>query len=174
MKFIYVFITAMLLSSCGASVAVDYDKNADFTTYQTFQFYKPERTQLNELDINRVEAAIESVLVAKSWQRTDYNQYYISFYAENLASARRNTIGVGLGTGGRGVSVGGGFGIPIGAKKFSQKLTIQIFEATQGQPLVWEGSLEQDLKENASPKEKEAHFNNLVAKILAKFPPETK
>lgn len=174
MKFLYLLIITVVLTSCGASVAVDYDKNTDFTKFKTFQFYKAERTQLNELDINRVEAAIDSVLVSKSWQRTDYNQFYVSFFAEDLGAAQRNTIGIGLGSGGRGVSVGGGVGIPIGARKYTQRLTIQIHEATQGQPLVWEGSLGQDIKEDADPDEKEAHFKGLVSKILSKFPPDSK
>lgn len=172
MKIVYILSLFLVLLSCGSTVDVDYEKGTDFTSQRTFQFYEPERTGLNELDINRVEAAIDSVLLQKSWQRTDYNRFFISYYVENIAAPRRNTVGVGIGSGGGGFGIGGSVGIPIGARKFSQTLTIQIFKASEGQPLVWEGSLEADVKENATPEEKERHFIKTVSKILSKFPPE--
>ena len=79
MKHIFILLVSVVLISCGSTVAVDYEKNTDFTSQKTFQFYEPERTGLNELDIKRVETAIDNVLAQKSWQRTDYNQFFISF-----------------------------------------------------------------------------------------------
>lgn len=174
MKFLYVFITAILLTSCGASVAIDYDKKTDFDTIKTFQFYKAENTGLNDLDNRRIEIAIDSSLVAKGWQLTDYNQFYIKYYVNEALTSSRNTLGIGVGSGGGGISVGGGVGIPIGPKQLEQELTIEVFQATTNEPLVWQGSLVESISERATPEQKEAHFTKMVFKILAKFPPEKK
>jgi hypothetical protein len=170
--FIFLLVSSLLFVSCAAMVVVDYDKQTDFTKYKTYQFYRKLDSGLNELDNKRIIAAVDSLMAEKGWQRTDYNQFYIDFFADAQVINSRNTIGIGLGTGGDGITIGGGFGIPIGGKQLNQKITIEIFEERQGQPLVWQATFEDDIREVAASEIKEKHLKEMVAEILKNFPPQ--
>ncbi|MGJ8666836.1 MAG: DUF4136 domain-containing protein [Patiriisocius sp.] len=174
MKLVSFIFGCFLLISCGASVVVDYDKETDFSTQQTFQFYTEKDSKVNPFDTKRIETSIDSVLSAKTWQRTDYNRFFVDFFVDKLPAQQRSTIGIGVGSGGGGIGIGGGVGIPVGAKKMEHVLTIMFREATTNQPLVWEGSASGLLKENATPEQKEGFYNLMVRKILSKFPPKSK
>ena len=63
-------------------------------------------------------------------------------------------------------------GIPVGGSVVNQRLTIDIVDATKNQSLVWQAVVTDDLKEKASPHQKEAHYFSLVSKALEKFPPK--
>lgn len=172
MKNILVFVIAICLVSCGSAVAIDYEKDMDWETNKTYQFYNEMKSGLNELDEKRIMSAIDTVLSQKKFQKTDYNQYHIGFFVEEFLSNSRNTVGVGLGTGGRGVSVGGGIAIPVGGKIINQKITIELREATTDQKLVWQAVYEGMLKEKATPQQKEAYYKKIISKMLVDFPPK--
>ncbi len=172
MKYFLLSSICLLLISCGSTVAVDYEKNTDWEQYKTYQFYREMNSNLNELDEKRVVKAIDSTLKIKGFQRTDYNTYWVAFFVEETLSNSRNTIGVGLGTGGRGVSVGGGIGIPIGGKVINQKMTIEVREGQPNGKLVWQAVYDGELKEKAKPKQKEAYYNKIIPMMLKDFPPE--
>ena len=172
MKYLLLSLASLLLVSCGAKVAVDYEKNSDWQQYKSYQFYGEMKSGLNQLDEARIIKAIDSALKQKKFQRTDYNHYWIGFFVEENISNSRNTIGVGLGTGGRGVSLGGGVGIPIGGKLVNQRMTIEIREEQQGGKLLWEAVYDGELKEKAKPEQKEAYYNKIIPLMLKDFPPE--
>ena len=172
MKNLFLIAISSILISCGAVVKTDYEKEVDWTALKTYQFYDEMNSGLNDLDDKRIKKAIDSALQQKSFQRTDYNQYNVSFFVEETISNSRNTIGIGLGTGGRGVSIGGGTSIPIGGKVINQHITIEFREATTGQRLVWQAVYDGELKEKAKPKQKEAYYNKIIPMMLKDFPPE--
>ena len=172
MKFIYSALVLVFLSSCGATVNVDYEKGLDWTVLKSYQFYTEMNSGLNDLDDTRIKKAIDSTLQKKTFQKTDYNQYYVSFFVEESLSNSRNTIGIGLGSGGGGISVGGGVGIPIGGKVINQRITIEFRKATTGEKLVWQAVYDGELKEKATPKQKEAYYDMVIPMMLKDFPPK--
>ena len=108
------------------------------------------------------------------YQRSDYNQFYIDFFVDERLSESRNTLGIGLGSVGRNVSVGGGIGLPIGGKVINQRLTIEFIDATMGQKLIWQAVYDGELKEKATPAQKDAYYFKVIAKMLKEFPPKNK
>ena len=55
MKFIKITILALLIISCAPiHVNYDYDKEANFGAYKTYQYYGSMETGLNELDTKRL------------------------------------------------------------------------------------------------------------------------
>jgi hypothetical protein len=172
MKFVTVVFLSVLLASCGAQVFVDYDSQTDFSSQQTYQLFKEGERNMSPLDEKRINMAIDSLLVLKSWTRTDYCQFYIDFYVEQGAYITPNTIGVGLGSGNSGVAVSGGVGIPIGPRKIEERLTIEVYEAYNNEALVWQGSIDKPRKVDATPSQKETHYIKIVSEILKKFPPQ--
>lgn len=174
MKQVFFLIGTLVLVSCGPSVYVDYEKSQDFSEFTTYQFYPDIDSGLNELDDKRIKKAIDSVLQARNFTRTDYNRFYINFYAKEQLSNSRNSIGIGIGGGGRNGGVGVSGGIPIGGRVVNQQLTIDFVDASMGQALVWQVVVDGELKESATPQQKEAYYYAVIQKALKKFPPKKK
>lgn len=174
MKYFALALMTLLFVSCGSTVAVDYEKGTDWNAYKGYQFYTEMDTGLNALDNNRIIDAADSILQKRGLQRTDYNDFFINFYVEESLSNSRNTLGIGVGSGGGNVSVGGGVGIPIGGKVVNQRITIEFIEAQVGGKLIWQAVYNGELKEKATPRQKKAYYNKVIAKILAEYPPKNK
>ncbi|GAB5401275.1 MAG: hypothetical protein Aureis2KO_28600 [Aureisphaera sp.] len=159
-----------LLFSCGATVSTDYEKQTDWSPYTHYQFYADIESGLSELDDKRIKNAIDSVFAFRSYRPSTNPDFLINFYASQVLSNSRNTIGVGLGGGGGNVGVGGSVGIPIGGPTIEQQITIDFIDARKDQ-LIWQAIIDCRLKEKASPEQKDAHYFNVITKALKKFPP---
>ena len=169
----FLFLTVLaVLFSCGPTVYVDFEEQQDFSGFTTYQFYPDIDSGLNQLDDKRIMMAIDSVLQQRGFTRTDNNRFYINFYASESLSNSRNTLGVGIGGGGGNVGVGVSGGIPIGGKVINQQLTIDFVDAQKDQSLVWQAVVEGELKEKATPQQKEIYYYSVLQKALKKFPPK--
>ena len=173
MKFLSIFVCTLLLISCGASVAVDYDKKTDFSTYTTYNFYPSIDSGLSELDDNRIIQITDSILQQKGLVKSEAPQLHINFFARENISASRSTLGIGIGSGGGNVGVGVSGGIPIGGSVVNQQLTLDFIDV-QKDDLVWQAVAEGEMKERATPQQKEAYYFSVLQKILKKYPPVKK
>jgi hypothetical protein len=163
------FFSLFLLISCSSSkVVTDYDSNIDFTQFQTFDFYEDTGENLNEFDVKRITSILQKELevvgLSKNWQP----DFFIYFNTET-SERPKNTLAIGLGSGGRNTGMGVSGGIPIGSKKLNEELSIRFIESKNNQ-LFWEGSLTSTVKEKRSPEEREFHLREVVQKILKEFP----
>lgn len=163
-----------LLYACGPTIAIDFEKNQDFSGFKTYQFYPDIDSGLNELDDKRITATIDSVLQQRGFIKTDSNRFFINFYAAEGLSRSRNTIGIGVGGGGRRGGVGVSGGIPIGGNVVRQQLTIDFVDAEKDQSLVWQAVIDGEYKEKASPRQKDTYYYSVLSKALQKFPPKNK
>jgi hypothetical protein len=171
-RYIPILIICLLLSSCGASITIDYDKEIDFSDFTSYQFYSNIDSGVNELDTKRIMKAIETSLGNRGLKRTDYCRFYIDFYASEYLTESRNTLGIGVGGRGDNVGVGVSGGIPIGGRLINQRLTIDVVDASHGQELVWQAVIDGEIKEKATPEQKEAYYYSVIEKALQKFPPK--
>ena len=105
MKFLSILIFSVILVSCGASVAVDYDKQVDFSKYNSYNYFPNIDSGLNELDDKRIIKITDSLLQQRGFVKSETPQIYINFYARESVSSSRNTIGIGIGSGGGNVGV---------------------------------------------------------------------
>lgn len=172
MKYLVVWLL-LILTSCGTSVAVDYDSRTDFSKYATFDFYPSIDSGLNDLDNHRIMEVIDSLMPMKGLRKDESPHFYINFYAREVVTPSRNTLGIGIGGGGRNVGVGVSGGIPIGGNEIQQQLTLDFIDV-QSDQLIWQGILEGRFKENSSPDQKEAYYQNAIQKIVRQFPPSLK
>ncbi|RFN58692.1 DUF4136 domain-containing protein [Marixanthomonas ophiurae] len=170
MKYPSIVLITLLFISCGTSVGVDYDKEVDFSQYTTYNFFPTIQSGLNDLDDKRIMQATDSVLQARGFVKSETPQLYINFYAKENLRSSRNTIGIGVGGGGGNVGVGVSGGIPIGGRIYEQAITMDIIDVSNDD-LVWQAIAEADLKEKANPLQKKEHYEEVVSKILKKFPP---
>ncbi|MBX2827309.1 MAG: DUF4136 domain-containing protein [Flavobacteriaceae bacterium] len=171
MKLFAALVLGVLLTSCGATVAVDYEKQTDWSPYSNYQFYPNIDSGLSELDNKRIKKAIDSAFVMTKYERGENPSFLINFYAQEALSNSRNTIGLGMGGGGGNVGVGGSVGIPIGGPTIEQQITIDFIDAQKDQ-LIWQAIVDCRLKEKATPEQKDAHYLKVIQKALKKFPPK--
>lgn len=171
MKYLSILIISVLLVSCGASVAVDYDKQINFSEYNTYNYFPDIDSGLNELDDKRVMKIADSLLQLRGFSKSENPQLLINFFARESVSNSRNTIGIGFGGGGGNVGVGVSGGIPIGGRVVDQQFTMDFIDKGKDD-LVWQAVADGTYKEKANPVQKEVYFTSIIKKILAKYPPK--
>lgn len=171
MKLLTIFAVTVLLVSCGATVAVDYNEQTDFSKYNTYNYFPTIDSGLSELDNGRIMQITDSLLQQRGFVKSETPQLFINFYARERVSRSRNTIGIGIGGGGGNVGVGVSGGIPIGGNVLNQQLTMDFIDAEKDE-LVWQAVAEGEMKERATPQQKEAYYVSVLQKILKNYPPK--
>ena len=169
MKWLVALMVTIVLASCGATVAVDYDKEIDFTQYKTYNYFPNIKSGLNNLDDNRIMYATDSLLLQKGFVKSETPQLLINFFSKEFLSNSRNTIGIGIGGGGN-VGFGVSGGIPIGGKVINQTLTIDFIDSDKD-ALIWQAVVNGELNEKANPQQKEDYYFGIIRKALKAFPP---
>lgn len=171
MKYFLLILASSLLIACGTSVGIDFDKETNFSQYATYNFYPSLDSGLSELDDKRIIKATDSLLQLRGFIKSESPQIYVNFFASESVSNSRNTIGIGIGSGGRNGGVGVSGGIPIGGRVVNQQLTLDFIDVAKDD-LVWQAVADAEYKEKASPTKKDAHYDEVIAKILKKYPPK--
>ncbi|TMM29514.1 DUF4136 domain-containing protein [Polaribacter aestuariivivens] len=162
----------VLLMSCGTSkVIYDYDDKIDFSQFKTFHFFEDVGNGLNEFDVKRATAILENELSKLDLTKVEKPDFFINIKAVITEVQNNNTIGIGIGSGGRNGGFGISGGIPIGGKKLNEKIIIEFVNAKNNE-LFWEGSLVTTIKEKRKPAERELYLKDVIQKILAKYPPK--
>ncbi len=161
----------MLLFSCGATVAVDYDRQVDFSKYNSYNYFPTIDSGLNQLDDGRIMKITDNLMQQRGFVKSETPQIYVNFYARESISNSRNTIDIGIGSGGGNVGVGVSGGIPIGGNVLSQQLTLDFIDVEKDD-LIWQAVAEGEMKERVTPQQKEVYYISVLQKILAKYPPK--
>ena len=162
------FIFLFLLISCSSSkVITDYNAKEDFSKFKTFDLYEDNGENLNEFDVKRITKIIQENLEKVGLKQNKSPDFFIYFDTKTVENHHKNTIGIGVGN--RGVGISGG--IPIGGKKINEKLIIKFIEAKTNE-LFWEGSLNTVIKENRTPEKRETQLTEVIEEILEQFPPK--
>lgn len=172
MKFIKATILALLIISCAPiRVNYDYDKTTNFTSYKTYQYYADMETGLNELDTRRLLNAIDAKMEAKGFNISENPDFFIDIKSSEYQEAQRQTVGVGVGGGGRNVGGGISIGLPIGQANVNRQINIDFVDESKKQ-LFWQAISESSFNPKATPEKREARLIAIVEKVLAGYPPE--
>lgn len=173
MKNLVFILIGFLLSSCATqTVSVDYDRTQDFSKIGDYKIEMAENS-LSELDINRIQTAIQNELSGKSMQLNPSSENKISIRPEEYMSESQSSsvgIGVGGGSGSFGTSIG--VGIPITKKKLNQKYLVSLYN--QDGNLVWDGKLEIQMPADGSSNMLESSVEKGVRKLFKNYPPKKK
>lgn len=163
-RFILCLLLCGALTSCS-SVAVksDFDANANFTQYKTFDFMSRSRDG-NPLHNKRVEATIEQELIAKGMQKQTAGKpdLLVAYHTNVKDKIDVDTYGYRYGRYGRRV------GTYTTVQKYQQgTLVVDLVDAKEKE-LVWRGWAKGEVNDSVS-KEK---VDDTVGKILDKYPPQ--
>lgn len=167
-------ILALILSvvSCAPiRVNYDYDSATNFTQYKTYNYYSDMKTGLSELDTKRFLDALDAKLETLGILFSETPDFFIDIKSSTFQAAQRNTVGVGLGGGGRNMGGGISIGLPIGQSSANRQITIDFVDENKKQ-LFWQAVSESNYNPNSIPKDREAQLNAVVEKILSQYPPK--
>lgn len=172
MRGIPVLIFSLLLVACSSvKVNYDYDREVDFSAYTTYNYFSDMQSGLSPLDEKRLLTVLDSTLQRRGYRLVDEPDFFINIMASEYPSGPRNTVGVGLGGGGRNIGGGIAVGIPLGSPRMRRSIQIDFVDA-QRDALFWQAVAESGFREDASPFVKGEKFKALVQKVFSKYPPK--
>ena len=163
------FIGFLIFSCSTQTVAVDYARNQDFSQLKDFRYELVENS-MSELDINRIQNAINQELSLKGMTFNENSAVKIKIVPEEYISETRDSnVGIGVGGGSYGFGTSVGMSIPINSEKLNHQYLVSIFNAEN--QLVWQGRLEIQMPANVSPDIINANVQKGVQKLFRKYPP---
>jgi hypothetical protein len=160
-------ICLVTLTSCSSvRVVSDYDSKTNFSKYNTFAFYKPgiDKAKISDLDKKRIMREIEANLIAKGLIVSENPDMLISIFTkerERVDVYNNAYWGYGYGP-----WYGGG---TYAASATEGTLFIDFIDKQKNE-LFWQGIGVGDLVLTTVEK-KEARIKEIVAKVLAAYPP---
>ncbi|HBR53155.1 MAG TPA: DUF4136 domain-containing protein [Flavobacteriaceae bacterium] len=171
-KFIPILLLVVLVSSCtSVRVATDYDRAVDFNAYNSYAFYKPgiDQAKISDLDKRRILRAIEANLAAKGMTKSETPSLLVSIFTKERerVDVYNNNFGWGWGWN---PWWGGGFGGSSVSTTVEGSLYIDLLDAKTNQ-LVWQGVGRSRLYTGSDIDKREAKIREIVAEILAEYPP---
>ncbi|GLB52806.1 hypothetical protein NBRC110019_18460 [Neptunitalea chrysea] len=176
MKFIktilVVAIIAVTASCSSVRVVSDYDKEADFTTYKTFAFYKPgiDKAEVSDLDKKRILRAIEKELTAKGFVKSNNPELLVNIFTKEQKQVDvYNNYGY-YGWGWNPWYWGGNYNNVRTSTQGS--LFIDLIDAGSKE-LIWQGKGTGYLITDNIDK-KDERIGTFVHEILEQYPPEIK
>jgi len=78
------FLVLFLASCTSVRVLSDYDKDANFTNYKSYAFYKTgiDKAQISDLDKKRILRAIESEMGTRGFTKSDSPDILVSIFTK--------------------------------------------------------------------------------------------
>ncbi|WP_081211751.1 DUF4136 domain-containing protein [Salegentibacter sediminis] len=168
---VILLLTVFLTSCSSVRVASDYDREADFNSYQTYAFFKPgiDKAEISDLDKKRILRAIESEMQAKGFTKSDNPDMLVSIFTktnENINIYQNNMMGWGYGWGWHPWYWGSGYNT---VNRTSEGTLYIDFIDAEEKELVWQGMGTAALAREVNKKQE--RINEIVQEILEKYPP---
>lgn len=164
------FLCLLCFACSGLRVDYDYDKNTDFSNYRTYNYYADMQTGLSDLDTRRLLRALDSVLQTKGIQSSEEPDFLINIESREFQMPQNNSVGIGVGGGGRNVGGGVSIGLPIGSPNREREIIFDFID-NQKDALFWQAVTSSNYKENSSPSTREKILIEIVGKVMMKYPP---
>ena len=174
MKYFGCLLLLLCFVSCGAiHVDYDYDSNTDFSSYTTYNYFSDMQTGLSQLDEKRLLNALDITLKSKGLLFSEEADILINIKSNVFRGQGGNTVGVGLGGGGRTIGGGVSIGVPVGGPRLNRELQIDFVDSKKD-VLIWQALSQRAFKEGDTPLEKEQKMQELVIKVFEKYPPKSR
>ena len=167
--------------SLFGQVRSDYDETVDFTKYKTYEFKgweKDSDQQLNDFDKERITDAFKSELAARGLTHNeDDPDVGITLFIVIAEKTSRTAYTNYNGGYGYGHSWGWGAGMGSSTTTYSERdyregtIVIDFYDE-KTKKLVFQGTLQTEVKEKAKKREKSIPYN--VAKLMKKYPVKPK
>lgn len=173
MRNMLIVVLCFLSVACSSvRVNYDYDKEADFTGYTTYNYFSDMNSGLSQLDEKRLVRILDSTLQSRGYRLAEEPDFFVNILSSEFQTAPSNSVGVGIGGGGRNMGGGISVGLPLGSPSVQRSIQFDFVDA-QRDALFWQATAESGFRENASPSVREERLKVLVKKVFSKFPPKS-
>ncbi|MDT0675606.1 DUF4136 domain-containing protein [Autumnicola musiva] len=168
----FLLLATVLITSCSTvQVASDYDREANFGSYNTYAFFKPgiDKAEISDLDKKRILRAIEQEMNKKGFTKSENPDLLVSIFTktnENINIYQNNMPGWGYGWGWSPWYWGSGYNT---VNRTSEGTLYLDLIDSEDMELVWQGMGTAALAEKVERKQE--RINEIVSKILEKYPP---
>ena len=148
---IVLFMSVAVGCSSVYKVRYDYDESADFSSLKTYNWLPfPEKKDVDEFAMKRIQDAVDMQLAAKGLQKvSDTPDFSVRMNPEI-------------------------FNIVYTQYQYEQGRLILDFVDSKSNKLLWQGSAEVDIDFVRNPEQSRKMINEVVQKILEKYPPPSK
>jgi hypothetical protein len=173
MKNITLLLITFILSSCTSiKVFSDYDRNIDFSNYETFAYFKPEidKVDISDLDKRRILKALDSEMNLKGLSKSETPDLLIGFTTkakEQIYVNTGNNFGWGWGWGFNPWFWGNG-GYNSVSTRTEGTLYVNIIDAATKQ-LIWQGKGRGGI--NEFMKNRDERISLFIHEIVENYPP---
>ena len=167
------FQITLILSSCSSiKVFSDYDRNIDFSNYETFAYFKPEidKVDISDLDKRRILKALDSEMNLKGLSKSETPDLLIGFTTkakEQIYVNTGNNFGWGWGWGFNPWFWGNG-GYNSVSTRTEGTLYVNIIDAATKQ-LIWQGKGRGGI--NEFMKNRDERISLFIHEIVENYPP---
>jgi|SRR5690606_1321046 len=172
MRYYSILTFSLLMVACSTvKVNYDYDRDVDFTAFTTYNYFSDLDSGLGALDERRLLDLLDSTLGSRGYRLAEGPDFLINILGSQYRTGPGNSVGVGLGSGGR--NLGGGIcvGIPVGGPGLKRSIQFDFVDA-QRDALFWQAQADSGYRENLSPAAREEQLRAVVDKVFSKYPPE--
>ena len=173
MKNTFLLLITLILSSCSSiKVFSDYDRNIDFSNYETFAYFKPEidKVDISDLDKRRILKALDSEMNLKGLSKSETPDLLIGFTTkakEQIYVNTGNNFGWGWGWGFNPWFWGNG-GYNSVSTRTEGTLYVNIIDAATKQ-LIWQGKCRGGIKKKK--KNRDERISLFIHEIVENYPP---
>jgi len=171
LKYAGVILIFVTITSCvSVKVASDYDKEANFSEYKTFAFYKTgiDKAEISDLDKRRILRAIETEMLNKGFTKSETPDLLVSIFTKSREKVNVNNSGYypyGYGWGWSPYYWGSYNTVTTSTEGV---LYIDLIDANKKE-LVWQGVGTGYISQNTNKKEE--RIKEFVTLIMEKYPP---
>jgi len=169
----YIIMVLVFTSCTTVRVQTDYEKETDFSNYTTYNYYDDMVTGLSELDEKRLVRVFDEAMQRRGLLLSEEPDFLINIQSGVFQSPRNNTVGVGVGGSGRNVGGGVSVGIPIGKSKVQREIQFDFVDS-QKETLFWQAVSNSGFNESGTPEVRELKLQEIVEKVLSKYPPKSR
>lgn len=180
----FIMLAVLVYSSAFTQVTVDYDRTADFSKYKTFSFagWQADSDKiLNDLDKRRLQDAFRAEFASRDMEIVTANaDAVVTMFL--VIDQKTSTTAYTDFQGNMGYPIRRGWGMGVGGMGYGSATTtynendyqlgtlvVDIYDAST-QNLIWQGTSQNTVQENASKREKKIPKN--VKKLMKKYPVE--
>lgn len=175
-------VLSFFASCVSVRVATDYDRDTNFTAYNTYAFYKTgiDQAQISDLDKKRILRAIETEMSNRGFTKSNDPDLLVSIFTKEReqVDVYNNNFGWGWGWGWGGFynpwfwgpGWAGGWG-PNVSTRTEGSLFIDLID-NRNKSLVWQGRGIGTLNNTDNVEKKEERIKEFVAEIMSAYPPE--
>ena len=168
---ISVIIIDRFYRTAGYKTVYDYDRNADFTKYKSYQLTTDDlEASVGQLNRERIITALENEMTAKGFSKSENPDMLVNVHIKSRQKV--DATATTSGGYGRWGWYGGYSTTHVSYNEYTEGTLFITFIDNEEQKIFWQGTGTKTLDENASPEKREQNITYSVKLILENYPPK--